>query len=193
MNIQIMLGIIFAFTELYDQLFYSNNLEGLDYWMLEIIFLNIFISKFLSFILKSISNFVDSHSLENGTSVNVLLYVYIKLNEHWVFIPIIIFSYIVMLIIRAYGNTKLKYSMDILFLSPYRILLTYGLIGLIFCLVYIILSILINFSPLGTIDEYFESNNFVLVSSSAIIYGIFNSLKILFDLLIITLSYISKI
>ena len=203
MNIQIMLGIIFAFTELYDQLFYSNNLEGLDYWMLEIIFLNIFISKFLnmrilshqkyslylcvisSFILKSISNFVDSHSLENGTSVNVLLYVYIKLNEHWVFIPIIIFSYIVMLIIRAYGNTKLKYSMDILFLSPYRILLTYGLIGLIFCLVYIILSILINFSPLGTIDEYFESNNFVLVSSSAIIYGIFNSLKILFDLLII--------
>ena len=39
-RIQILLGIIFFFTELYDQLFYSNNYEGLDYWMFEIIFLN---------------------------------------------------------------------------------------------------------------------------------------------------------
>jgi len=66
--------------------------------------------------------------------------IYIKYNEYWISIPIIMISFIVMLIIRAYGNTKLKYSMDILFLSPYRILMTYGLIGLIFCIIYIVLS-----------------------------------------------------
>ena len=101
-RIQILLGIIFFFTELYDQLFYSNNYEGLDYWMFEIIFLNIFMSKYLNFnillhqkvslylcvisslILKLISNFLDSHSFEDsGKIVNVYNYIYIKYNEYW--------------------------------------------------------------------------------------------------------------
>ena len=203
-RIQILLGIIFFFTELYDQLFYSNNYEGLDYWMFEIIFLNIFMSKYLNFnillhqkvslylcvisslILKLISNFLDSHSFEDsGKIVNVYNYIYIKYNKYWISIPIIMISFIIMLIIRAYGNTKLKYSMDILFLSPYRILMTYGLIGLIFCIIYIILSILIDFKYLGYINECVKKNNCVLTFTSSIIYGIFNSLKILFDILII--------
>ena len=203
-KIQLLLGIIFVFTELYDQLFYSNKYEGLDYWMFEIIILNIFMSKYLNFnillhqkvslylcvisslILKLISNFLDSHSFEDGgIPVNIYNYVYKKYNEYWISIPIIMISFIVMLVIRAYGNTKLKYSMDILFLSPYRILIIYGLIGLFFCIVYIVLSILMDLKFLGDISECFEKNNFVLTFTSAIIYGIFNSLKILFDILII--------
>ena len=46
-KIILLLGIIFIFTELFDQLFYSNNLEGLDYWVFDIIFINIFMSKYL--------------------------------------------------------------------------------------------------------------------------------------------------
>ena len=172
--------------------------------MFEIIFLNIFMSKCLNFsillhqkvslylcvisslILKLISNFLDSHSFKDSeTIVNVYNYIYIKYNEYWISIPIIMISFIVMLIFRAYGNTKLKYSMDILFLSPYRILMTYGLIGLIFCIIYIVLSILIDFKYLGDISECIKKNNCVLTFTSAIIYGIFNSLKILFDILII--------
>ena len=80
-----------------------------------------------SLILKLISNFLDSHSFEDGgISVNIYNYVYKKYNEYWISIPIIMISFIVMLVIRAYGNTKLKYSMDILFLSPYKILIIYG-------------------------------------------------------------------
>ena len=149
-KILLLLGIIFAFTELFDQFFYSNNLGGLDYWMFDIIFINIFMSKYMkikillhqkyslyfcvisSFIFKFISNFLDSHSLKNGKPVNVIKYVYYKYKNHWIFIPMFILLFILMMVIRAYGNTKLKYSMDILFLSPYRLLMTYGLIGLTF-------------------------------------------------------------
>ena len=199
-KILLLLGIIFAFTELFDQLFYSNNLEGLDYWMFEIIFINIFMSKYLkikillhqkyslyfwvifSFIFKFISNFLDSHSLNDETNnkpnADIFEYVYSKYNNHWIFIPIFI------LLIRAYGNTKLKYSMDILFLSPYRLLMTYGLIGLIICIIYIVLSLFIDFKPLGNIYDNLKKFD-ISVLISTIIYGTFNSLKILFDILII--------
>ena len=201
-KIQFLLGIIFIFTELYDQLFYSKSFEGLDYWMFDIIFINIFMSKYLnfsillhqkyslylcvisSFILKLISNFLISHSF-GGKDVNIYNFVYKTYDEQWISIPIIIISFMIMLVIRAYGNTKLKYSMDILFLSPYRVLMTYGLIGLFFCIIYIVLSFLIDFNYLGDISECYKKNNCALAFTSAIIYGIFNSLKILFDILII--------
>ena len=183
-------------------MFYSNNLGGLDYWVFDIIFINIFMSKYLkikllihqkyslyfcvfsSFIFKFISNFLNSHDLKNKTSGNVFEYVYNKYNEHWIFIPIFILSFILMMVIRAYGNTHLKYSMDILFLSPYRILMAYGLIGLIFCIIYIILSLFTNLYFLGNISKCFDEH-YILALLSTIIYGIFNSLKILFDILII--------
>ena len=183
-------------------MFYSNNLGGLDYWVFDIIFINIFMSKYLkikllihqkyslyfcvfsSFIFKFISNFLNSHDLKDKTSGNVFEYVYNKYNEHWIFIPIFILSFILMMVIRAYGNTQLKYSMDILFLSPYRILMAYGLIGLIFCIIYIILSIFTNLDFLGNISKCFDEH-YILALISTIIYGIFNSLKILFDILII--------
>jgi len=111
-KILLLLGIIFAFTELFDQLFYSNNLGGFDYWMFEIIFINIFMSKYLkikillhqkyslyfcvisSFIFKFISNFLDSHSLKNKKADNIFKYIYYEYNEHWIFIPIYIIFYI---------------------------------------------------------------------------------------------------
>ena len=200
-KILLLLGIIFAFTELFDQLFYSNNLGGLDYWMFEIIFINIFMSKYLkikillhqkyslyfcvvsSFIFKFISNFLYSHSLNEKPKADKFEYVYNKYN-HWIFIPIFILLLILMMVIRAYGNTKLKYSMDILFLSPYRLLMTYGLIGLIICIIYIVLSLFIDFKPLGNIYDNLKKFD-ISVLISTIIYGTFNSLKILFDILII--------
>ena len=75
--------------------------------------------------------------------------------------------------------------MDILFLSPFTVLMTYGLLGTIFSLVYIVLSKLIDFRPLGTIYENFQEDNYVSALLSAIIYGIANSYKILFDLFIV--------
>jgi hypothetical protein len=202
-RIQLILGIIFVFTETFDQLFYSEGLGGLDYWMFDIIYIYIFMSKYMkmrilphqkyslylclisSFIFKFISNFLDSHTLENGKEDNVCNYVYKKYKDQWISIPIIMISFIIMLIIRAYGNTKLKYSMDILFLSPYRVLMVYGIFGLIFCIIYIISSIFIKLKPLGTIDEFLENIKNIFALSCSIIYGIFNSFKILFDILII--------
>ena len=202
-KIQILIGVIFVFTELYSKLFYSRDLEGLDYWMFEIIFLRIFMSHYLkmevlshqkyslflcvffSFILKVISNFLDSHPLEDGTYTNIYNYLYKEYSDQWFPIPLIIVSFILKLIIRAYGNTKLKFSMDILFLSPYTVLMTYGFLGVFFSLMYIILLKLIDFRPLGTINESFQEDNYVSAILSTIIYGIANSFKILFDLLII--------
>ena len=87
-----LIGLIFVFCEVYDQLFYSNGLEGLDYWIFEILFLTIFMSKYFnytnmfhqkislyiivipSFILKIISNNLKSKN-NNNKSENVYEYV----------------------------------------------------------------------------------------------------------------------
>ena len=46
-KILILVGFIFVFWEVSEQLFYSKGLVGLDFWMFEIIFLQIFMSKYL--------------------------------------------------------------------------------------------------------------------------------------------------
>ena len=89
--------------------------------------------------------------------------------------------------IRPLGNTKAKYLMDILFISEYSILKVYGGMGLFFCLIYIVLSqfFKIDSNILGKITDCFENTPFFTSLVSIILFGIFNSLKILFDLIII--------
>ena len=191
------IGLIFLYTEVYDILFYSSNLGGLDYWMFEIIILSIFMSLYFkytsllhhkislyacvisSFIIKIITNFLNSKKI-NQHNANIFEYV---LNEYggW-YIPLIIISFLLMCSFRALANTNIKYLADILYISPFAILIDYGIFGLIFSLIYIIL-ILFDVTPLGNFNMFKD----ITVSAIfyTILYGIINSLKILFEILII--------
>lgn len=203
----IIIGLFFVYIEIFDQYFYSNSYGGLDYWMFEIIFLSFFMRKFFkkrnllhqkislyicvfsSFILKLISSFLVSREInsnENSKYINIYKSV-IEKKSHWIFIFIFILLFQLMNLSRAFANTKVKLLLDFLYINPFKILLTYGVYGTIFCAIYISFTFLlkekINF--LGDVTSCFEDENVFLTLLYTFLYGIFNSLKILFDIIII--------
>ena len=203
----IIIGLFFVYIEVHDQLFYSNNYGGLDYWMLEIIILSYFMRKYLknkallhqklslyicvlsSFIARLTSSFFVSKNIgsnENSQLVNIYEYIIYKTN-HWIFIPILILLFQLMCIGRAFSNSKVKMLTDILYISPYKILFTYGIFGIIFCITYIPFSFLFDqkYLFLGNIFDSFKEENILLTIFYICIYGIFNSLRIFFDIIII--------
>ena len=210
----ILIGLIFVFAEIFDQIFYSKNLGGLDYWMFDYLFLTFFMKKYLkrkntlhqnisificvisSFIIKVISNFLTSEKDKDNNNIYFNKYNFIKKEfNSYLFIPLFILLFISMNAIRAFGNTKVKYLTDFLYVSPYRILLIYGLFGFILCLLYIItfyifnkffkINMKENFPYLGDFSLFYKDKKKIILSIRLIIYGICNSFKTLFDLLII--------
>ena len=198
------IGLFFVFCEIFDLMFYLNNLEGLDYWMFEIIILNFFMKKYLktkifkhqklslyicvtsSFIIKIVSNQLNSKENDEKGKMNVYSFIIEKFG-HWIFIQIFIFLFLLMNILRSFGNTKAKYLMDILFIPHYSILIIYGFFGIIFCLLYISICFIfdVKIGIIGIINDCFEDENYLITILFTLLFGIFNSLKILFDLLII--------
>lgn len=200
----ILAGLIFVFCEVYDQLFYFNGLSGLDYWMFEIIFLTFFMAKFLkyinsihhrislyicvssSFVIKLISSQLHSRTIDDGFNnkkdVNIYDYIEDKYS-HWLYIPLFIITFLIMITFRSLGNTSIKYLMDILYVSPFIILIIYGGCGIVFSLLYIIFDIIFKKEYLGELNIFQDKIANTLFY--AIIYGIGNSVKLLFDILII--------
>ena len=87
-----------------------------------IIFLNLILSLFkISVIIISI--FGDKEENENNSKI---LYV-----TFYKFIPIIIAVYLCLITLRSYVNIKIKWLMDFKFISVSKILLAYGIIGII--------------------------------------------------------------
>ena len=193
-----LIGLIFVFCEVFDQLFYSNGLEGLDYWMFEILFLKIFMSLYLnysnmlhqrialyiivipSFFLKIISNNLKS---KNNNNLIQTVYEYITYEFGTIWIPLFIMSFIIMSSIRALGNTNVKYLMDILYVSPFTILIIYGAFGLLFSFLYIGFDLIFNKKYLGELNCFKKNTLITLIFT--LLYGITHSLKILFDIFFI--------
>ena len=193
-----LIGLIFVFCEVYDQLFYSNGLEGLDYWMFEILFLKIFMSKYFnytnmlhqkialyiivapSFVIKLICNNFKSKN-NNDKSQNEYQYISDEYGTIW--IPLFIISFIIMSSIRAFGNTNIKYLMDILYVSPFIILIIYGSFGLIFSSLYICFDLIFDKEYLGELNCF--KNNTLKTLIFTLLYGITHSFKILFDIFLI--------
>ena len=196
-KILILVGFIFVFWEVSEQLFYSKGLVGLDFWMFEIIFLQIFMSKYLkhknmlhqklslyiivipSFFLRIISNGLKSKNVNGPKSVYE--YIIDKYDTIWIILFTIL--YLIMTGARAFGNTNIKYLMDILYVSPFKILIIYGSFGLIFSLLYIGFDLLFHKKYLGELNCFKKKTIKTLIF--ALLYGIINSLKILFDIFII--------
>ena len=153
----------------------NSILKHLDFWMFEFIFLSIFCKKYLQidiykhqilamlltilpFSLKIVTIALsfnekpnkkenDNFSSENKP-LKILYVIY-----PWL-IPIGIIIYFSMKIMRAYIRTQIKWNMDIKYISIYKLLMIYGLIGTIF---YTIICIITTFKecPEDKIYGYF--------------------------------------
>jgi hypothetical protein len=79
--------------------------------------------KILTIVLSSLGN-IDI----NGKKLPII-YIYQKL----LYIPIGILLYIIIIVMRAYVNTKIKWFMDLKYISPSKLLIYYGIMGTIIC------------------------------------------------------------
>jgi len=124
---------------------YSLALKDLDFWMFELLIVTAFSRKLFKIeifnhqkfamwftlvpcVLKVSTIFLsfghDGISDKNLT----ILYYYDKL-----YIPIGISIYMILITSRAYANTKIKWFMDLKYISPSKLLIYYGIIGTIIC------------------------------------------------------------
>ena len=85
--------------------------------------------------------------------------------------------------IRAFGNTNIKYLMDILYVSPFIILIIYGTFGLVFSSLYICFDLIFNKEYLGEINCFKKKTLKTLLFT--LLYGITHSFKILFNIFLI--------
>ena len=81
-----------------------------------------------------------------------------------------------MITFRSFGNTTIKYLMDVSFVPPYVILIVYGTCGLFFCILYIFFDLIFDKEYLGVLNAF--KDKFATTFICAIIYGVCYSLKI---------------
>lgn len=140
--------IIWVFAELFIDI-YIYALKDLDFWMIELIiitYLNAYMFKIQIFkhqkfaiwfnifpcLLKSITIIL---SLFDDNDKLPILY-----NINKVFIPIGIIIYLILITLRSYAFSKIKWFMDLKYISPSKLLIYLGLIGTIICTLICIVS-----------------------------------------------------
>ena len=154
--------LLWAIEEMFTEKL-NSILKHLDFWMFEFIFLSIFCKKYLQidiykhqilamlltilpFSLKIITIAISFNESDKSSKI---LYV-----EYPCLISIGVIIYFSMKIMRAYIRIQIKWYMDIKYISIYKLLMIYGLIGTIF---YTIICIITTFAecPKDNIYDYF--------------------------------------
>jgi len=144
---------------------FRNILKHLDFWMLELIFLSIFSKTILNINIYShqivamiltvfplllkiatiiLSFFEDTKKIKD-TNLEIP-YV-----EHSWLIPSGIIIYSCLILLKAYINTKIKWYMDIKYVSSHKLLFLYGIIG---TLLYLVICTISTFNECELIQKY---------------------------------------
>ena len=147
---------ILVIETILDDIYYKSHLKSLDFWMFELPivtyinctlfkmkvyrhhYLAIFINLIFSFIYDIASFFIGINFQENEKNV------YYMYGKYKYFIPIGIIFYLFIMIPRAYSLCQIKNFMDIKYISPYKILFIYGIVGTIISTLIGIISTFIN-------------------------------------------------
>ena len=133
------------------KLYYQSNFGYLDYWAFEMVityfiskkmfkidlyrhqkFSIFFITIFCSFLI--LCSFILTLKDEDD----------IIFKKFPIFIPIGIIIYLIILIIRAYSNCKIKWLTDLKYVSTGKLLIIYGIVGTISCLIICIITTLVD-------------------------------------------------
>lgn len=141
---------------------YNCTLSHLDFWMLELIIISIlnvkltknqiykhhifvFYLNIFPILFKIVTIYLayddDTKKKDNKfeDEKNNLRYIYLV---YWYAIPIGIFMYLIFITLRAYVYIKIKWFIDIKFISVNKLLIIYGFMGTLFYLIVCIISTL---------------------------------------------------
>ena len=128
---------------------YIVFLKDIDFWMIELLiitYLNAYMFK------NKIYKHQKCAIIFNATiplilKILTIIYSFIDKNnqtiyykEHNWLIPLGFFIYLLLITIRSFVNTKIKWYMDIKYISPESILMFYGIIGTITCMIISIIT-----------------------------------------------------
>ena len=144
----LILVILLVFTIQLENNYYNVGLDGLDFWMFEIIFISIIYTKIFK------AKIYLHHKMAMGfivifyIPIMIVYYcllikkkdktiIYIK--YIWI-IPIGIIIYLIILFFQSYILCKLKWFLDFKYISPLKFLIWYGFIGSLICLIFGIIS-----------------------------------------------------
>ena len=154
------IGFMLGFVELMDQFYYLAAPKGTDYWIFEILFTAIFIKRIFKIKLYRHQIFSVFFIVILCSIMKILSFLEIKKGPINLVDILFISYYLLICFIRSYVYTKIKWFMDIRYISNSKILLIYGIFGF---LISVIIYIFTNIFP-GYIGEKF--GNFSPVPNS---------------------------
>ena len=190
LNIFIVLSIM-VLQGILEDIFYKSTFRSLDFWMFELpllsylsskefnfkiyrhhklaIFTNIFICAPYKIILLII--LINSGNIFFKSNNYYNLYLYDCYEENKGLIPIGIIFYLIIMVSRSYAITKIKVFMDLKYISPNKILMIYGIIGILISIIVGTISTFIDCQTIGEVNlnickiygdnkSYFENFNF---------------------------------
>ena len=123
-------------------LFYICGLRDLDFWMLELIIVSVLMERMFNLktykhhkcgiyfniifclIFKILSFLISFFFDNNDNDIDRKPYI----NNYWL-IPIGIIIYIIIMVLRSYVNCGIKCLIDLQYISPFKLLLFFGIIG----------------------------------------------------------------
>ena len=153
--------------------YFNNIMLHLDFWMMELIIVHFFMKKMLKnevyshqklmlwfcivpFILKLTTiilsfcdegNFPNNNKYQYSNGIEKLKIIYVAIPWLWT-LGLIIYS--ILIFLRSYINTKIKWLIDLKYISSIKIFILFNIIGFIFCT---LISILVSFLPCDKFDE----------------------------------------
>ena len=151
-------------------IYYKSELYSLDFWMLELPIIS-----FFNYILLNVK--IYSHhklsiylSAVFSLSCKILTLFfsffsedYLIYNQNKFLIPIGIFSYLIIILLRGYTLSEIKISMDLRYISPNKLLIIYGIIGIIVNVIICVVFTYIKCKPVGDFDihlcDIYNKNN----------------------------------
>ena len=128
---------------------YTLILKDLDFWMFELFIITLFHKKMfkveiykhqkLAMLINIIPCFLKIIAIILGFHKTLEEYPIFYVVKPF-FIPIGIILFFMLITLRSYINAKIKWYMDLKYISPHKLLMYYGTIGTLICLIICIIS-----------------------------------------------------
>ena len=150
--------IIMVLQEISEDIFYKSNLRALDFWMFELpllSYLNIKNFKFKIYLHHKLVVYLNLIACGISKIIALIIFIYKEKGGSVInlyktnleVIPLCIISYLIIMTSRAFALNEIKILMEYKYISPIKLLIIYGIIGVIITTI------------IGTISIFIECNN----------------------------------
>ena len=154
----LLIMIIMVLQEISEDIFYKSILRSLDFWMLELPLLSYLNSKYFKikiYLHHTLVIYLNLIICGISKIIALIIFIYkgkegsvIELyKKNWGVIPLGIITYLIIMTSRAFVLNEIKVLMEYKYISPIKLLIIYGIIGVIITTI------------IGTISTFIECNN----------------------------------